>query len=63
MNKEFDCVRMKHEIQQRLLEEMSRLGAEEHRRLTEERILADPILSRFCRRLPQPTKADEPGPE
>ncbi|MBN2495756.1 MAG: hypothetical protein JXR96_14280 [Deltaproteobacteria bacterium] len=62
-----DCVRMKHEIQQAILEEMSSLTPEEQRRRTEERILADPILGpiwRRCRQerdrqaLPDPLQAD-----
>ena len=49
-SKPFDCVRMKREIQTRILEEMEGLSDEERRRLTEERILADPVLGPFWRR-------------
>ena len=48
--KEFDCVRMKHEIQQEILREMRGLSPEEQRRRTEELILADPILGRLWRK-------------
>lgn len=48
--KTFDCVKMKHDIQQQILQEMSALSPEDQRRVTEERILADPILGPFWRR-------------
>ena len=49
--KRFDCVRMKHEIQQRIREENEGLSQEERRRRTEEAILADPVLGRIWRNL------------
>ena len=56
-DKEFDCVDMKAEIQERLLREVAELGEEEARRRRAERLVRDPILSRFLR-----TKlADVPG--
>ena len=48
--KKFDCVKMKHEIQQQLLKEMESMSPEEFRRMTRERILADPILGPIWRR-------------
>ena len=47
--KKFDCVRMKDEIQQRILKEIEGLSVEERRRRFEERVLADPILGPFWR--------------
>jgi len=49
--KSFDCVRMKHEIQQRIREEIAGLSREERRRRTEEAILADPVLGPIWRNL------------
>ncbi len=49
--KEVDCVRMKNEIQQKLLEEMKGLSPEEWRRRADERVLANPILGPFWRRV------------
>jgi hypothetical protein len=55
--KEFDSVVMKTEIQERLLREVAELGEEEAQRRRAERLVRDPILSRFLR-----TKlADVPG--
>ena len=45
--KEFDCVEMKTEIQDRLLREVAELGEEEAERRRAERLVRDPILSRF----------------
>ena len=45
--KKFDCVQMKHEIQQRLLAEMAGLSPEDRRHLTEERISSDPVLGKL----------------
>ena len=47
MKKTFDCVRMKHEIQQKLLEKMRDMTPEEQRQFTEDTILANPKLARF----------------
>lgn len=47
MKKVFDCVRMKHEIQQKLLEKMRDMTPEEQRRFTEDIILSNPKLARF----------------
>jgi hypothetical protein len=48
--KEFDCVQMKHEIQQGILKEMEGLTPEEQRRWTEESIAAHPILGPFWKK-------------
>jgi len=47
--KDFDCVRMKHDIQQKLLAEFRGLSLEERRRLIERRIASDPVLGPFWR--------------
>jgi len=49
--KDFDCVRMKWDIQQRLLEEERQLGKEEARRLQDERVRNDPVLGLFLLRM------------
>jgi hypothetical protein len=48
--KKFDCVQMKHEIQQHIMKELKGLSPEEQRRWTEEHISKDPILGPFWRR-------------
>jgi hypothetical protein len=48
-DKEFDCVEMKAEIQERLLREVAELGDEEAQRRRAERLVRDPILGRFLR--------------
>jgi hypothetical protein len=45
--KDFDCVEMKQEIQQRLLEEFRGMDREEACRVQQERIAADPLLKPF----------------
>jgi hypothetical protein len=45
----FDCVRMKTEIQERLLHEIAELGEEEARKRRKERLMRDPILGAFLR--------------
>jgi hypothetical protein len=42
--KEFDCVKMKQDIQRQILKEYKGLSDEEQKRLTEARIAANPIL-------------------
>lgn len=49
--KKFDCVKMKHDIQKQLLKDYEGLSLEERRKLTEERIAADPILGPFWRKI------------
>jgi hypothetical protein len=51
--KDFDCVQMKWDIQQKLLEEERQLGREEARRRQDERVRNNPILGPFLRRLEQ----------
>lgn len=45
--KQFDCVKMKREIQQRLQQELAGLSALEAERVALERILSDPALARL----------------
>jgi hypothetical protein len=47
--KEFDCVEMKAEIQERLLREIAEFGDEEAQRRRAERLSRDPILGNFLR--------------
>ena len=47
--KQFDCVEMKAEIQQRLLREVAELGEEKAKRLRAERLSRDPILGGFLK--------------
>lgn len=49
--KDFDCVQMKWDIQQKLLEEELMLGHEEARRRRDERLRSDPILGPFLQRM------------
>ena len=49
MKKTFDCVRMKHEIQQKLLEKMRDMTPEEQRQFTVDIILSNPKLAPFWR--------------
>ena len=49
--KDFDCVHMKWDIQQKLLEEERLLGPEEARRRRDERVRNNPILGRFVQRM------------
>jgi hypothetical protein len=51
LNKDFDCVQMKWDIQQKLLEEERELGRDEARRRREERLRNDPILGPFLQRV------------
>jgi hypothetical protein len=47
--KEFDCVEMKAEIQERLLREIAEFGDDEAQRRRAERLSRDPILGNFLR--------------
>jgi hypothetical protein len=49
--KDFDCVQMKWDIQQKLLEEERLLGREEARRIQNERVRSDPVLGPFLGRM------------
>ena len=62
MNKKFDCVQMKHDIQQKLLKEFEGLSYEEQWAITEKRILADPILGPFWKNA-RPVTSGAPGPQ
>ncbi len=62
--KEFDCVDMKHQIQQRILEEFRALTPADQQRRTEEMIRADPLLARIwdeTRRPAQPDSTAQPS--
>ncbi|MCG3130542.1 MAG: hypothetical protein FLDDKLPJ_01307 [Phycisphaerae bacterium] len=48
-DKGFDCVRMKHEIQEGIAEEFKGLSVEERRLKTEAMICADPVLESLWR--------------
>ena len=48
--KKFDCVKMKHQTQQKRLKESQDLSREERRKKMTDRILADPILGPAWRR-------------
>lgn len=65
--KSFDCIRMKDEIQRRLMAEQAGMTLAERQRDMETRILADPILGPWFLRLgaastPGLTLAEEPPP-
>ena len=49
--KDFDCVQMKWDIQQKLLEEERLLGREEAHRIQNERVRKDPVLGPFLQRI------------
>jgi hypothetical protein len=49
--KDFDCVQMKWDIQQKLLEEERLLGREEAHRIQNERVRNDPVLGPFLQRI------------
>ena len=49
--KDFDCVQMKWDIQQKLLEEERQLGKEEAHRRRDERVRNHPVLGRFLQRM------------
>lgn len=48
--KAFDCVQMKHEIQQQVMKEIAGLSCEERRQRLEDAIRSDPILGRIWQR-------------
>ena len=50
-DKEFDCVQLKTEIQERLLREIAELGEEGAERRRHERLEHDPILRAFLDRM------------
>ena len=47
LGKKFDCVQMKTEIQERLLQEIAELGEDEAGKSRKERLMRDPILGPF----------------
>ena len=50
-HKEFDCVQMKWDIQQQLLNESRGMSQEEVRRTQQQRIAADPLLGPFLQKV------------
>lgn len=62
MTKSFDCVKMKWDIQRRIMEEFAEVPAEEARRIQRQQIEADPILGPFLRKVTTrktPTSMDQ----
>jgi hypothetical protein len=57
--KAFDCVQMKHDIQQAILAEMRGMSPAEQRKKTEEIIACDPLLARFWKQ--RRSSADRAG--
>ena len=57
--KTFDCVQMKHDIQQAILAELQGMPPAEQRRKTEEIIASDPLLARFWK--PRRSLPHRPG--
>lgn len=51
IEKTFDCVEMKREIQEKFLREFEGVPAEEARRRQREQIETDPILARFLEKV------------
>ncbi len=62
LDKEFDCVQMKTEIQERLLREAAELGEEEAQRRRAERLARDPILGAFLRKIMADKRSSEQTP-
>ncbi len=60
--KEFDCVEMKAEAQERLLREIAELGEEEAQRRRAERLSRDPILGGFLREVADGRESAERAP-
>ena len=56
--KSFDCVKMKHDIQQQILQELTGLSLEQQRKRSQQLIESDPILARLWRR----TRPAAPAP-
>ena len=50
-NKKFDCVRMKRDIQQRILKEFSGLSDEETHKMQMAKVMQNPILAPFCKKV------------
>ena len=59
-NKTFDCVEMKHRIQDSILKELADLSPAERRRKTQELIESDPILARVWRNAPRVPEQRKP---
>ena len=50
-NKKFDCVRMKWDIQQQIQKEYAGLSDQEAHRIQMEKVMQNPILGPFCRKV------------
>jgi hypothetical protein len=61
--KNFDCIRMKREIQQSLLEESRERGESETRKLRMEKVRNNPILGPFLRKIERDGKSGQPKKE
>ena len=51
MNKSYDCVQLKWEIQQQLAKEFAAVSPEEARRILNERVSANPIFGALLKRV------------
>ena len=60
-SKTFDCVKMKHDIQQAILQDLAGLSSGQQRRKTEELIESDPVLARIWRRGQRVAGRSAPG--
>lgn len=58
-NKKFDCVRMKWDIQQQIQKEYAGLSDQEAHRIQMEKVMQNPILGPFCRKVRSVKKALE----
>ncbi|MFC1582836.1 hypothetical protein ACFL4W_04790 [Planctomycetota bacterium] len=56
--KKFDCVRMKHEIQERIFRENAGLSEKEINRIQMDKIKKDPILGDIVNRIRQMAKRE-----
>jgi hypothetical protein len=50
-HKEFDCVRMKWDIQQRLMKEFQEINPQSARQIERDRIAADPVLGTILQKV------------
>ena len=57
---EFDCVKMKADIQRRLLEEYSNMDVEQSRRVQQDKIASDPVLGPFLSKVAVFSPASSP---
>jgi hypothetical protein len=50
-DKKFDCVKMKWDIQRQIAEEFASVSDEEAHRIQMDRVIKDPILGPFCKKI------------